>query len=506
MFSKEKFKKNLRSSDNEPSELETYFQQFRNNIVGVNQTFQSPFGEKEIIYTDWTASGRLYRPIEEKMLNDFGPFIANTHTETSITGSAMTMAYHKARNIIKQHVNAGENDILITEGTGMTGVINKFQRILGLKVSENLKEYTTIPDAFKPIVFITHMEHHSNQTSWLETIADVEIIPCQESGLICFDSFEKLLVQYKDRPIKIASVTACSNVTGIRTDFYKIAKRIHLYGGLCFVDFACSAPYVKVDMHPKDGDSYLDAIFFSPHKFLGGPGTSGVLIFNKKLYKNMVPDNPGGGTVNYTNPWGDHDYIDDIETREDGGTPGFLQTFKIALSIQLKEKMGIDKMLDREHEINEVIFDKFANIPNLTILAGQHKERLGIFSFYIDNVHFNLIVKLLNDHFGVQTRGGCSCAGTYGHFLLHVDQHTSKNIEEQIIDGCLIERPGWIRMSIHPTLTNKEVLYICNSIEQVAKKYDVWSKDYEYDPIKNEYIHKSAKPIETSIVNNWFNS
>ena len=506
MFSKGNFKENAGLSKNSPAALEAYFQQFRNNIVGVNQTFHSPYGEKKIIYTDWTASGRLYRPIEEKMLNDFGPFIANTHTETSITGSTMTLAYHKARNIIKQHVNAGENDVLITEGTGMTGVINKFQRILGLKVSENLKEYTTIPDALKPIVFITHMEHHSNQTSWLETIADVEIIPCQESGLICFDSFEKLLIQYKERPIKIASVTACSNVTGIRTDFHKIAKRIHLYGGLCFVDFACSAPYVNVDMHPKETDSYLDAIFFSPHKFLGGPGTTGVLIFNKKLYKNMVPDNPGGGTVSYTNPWGDHDYIDDIETREDGGTPGFLQTIKIALSIKLKEKMGVEKMLAREHEINKVIFDKLSKIPNLTILAGQHEDRLGVFSFYIDNAHFNLIVKLLNDHFGVQTRGGCSCAGTYGHFLLHVDQHTSKNIEEQIIDGCLIERPGWIRMSIHPTLTDKEVLFICESIKQVAENYDVWGKDYEYDSIKNEYIHKSATPIETTIVNNWFNS
>ena len=265
--------------------LEIYFQQFRENIVGINQTFDAPLGLKPIIYTDWTASGRLYRPIEEKLLNEFGPFVANTHTETSITGSAMTMAYHKARSIIKKHVNASSDDVLITDGTGMTGVVNKFQRILGLKVSENLKNYTSVPDELRPIVFISHMEHHSNQTSWLETIANVEIIPCQDSGLICFDSFEKLLIKYKDRPIKIASVTACSNVTGIRTDYYKIAKIIHQNGGLCFVDFACSGPYVAIDMHPQDQESYLDAIFFSPHKFLGGPGTSGVLVFNKNLYK-----------------------------------------------------------------------------------------------------------------------------------------------------------------------------------------------------------------------------
>lgn len=491
-------------SKNFPSELETYFQQFRKHIVGVNQTFQSPFGEKKIIYTDWTASGRLYRPIEEKILNEFGPFVANTHTETSITGSVMTIAYHKARNIIKQHVNASEDDVLITDGSGMTGVVNKFQRILGLKVSENLKEHTTVPEALKPIVFITHMEHHSNQTSWLETIANVEIIPCQDSGLICFESFEKLLKKYKERPIKIASVTACSNVTGIRTDYHKIAKMTHQYGGLCFVDFACSAPYVKIDMHPNDEESFLDAIFFSPHKFLGGPGTSGVLIFNKKLYKNIVPDNPGGGTVSYTNPWGDHDYVDDIEIREDGGTPGFLQTIKISLAIQLKEQMGIENMLAREHEINKIIFEKLSKIPNLNILAGQHKNRLGVFSFYLENVHFNLIVKLLNDRFGVQTRGGCSCAGTYGHFLLHVDQQTSKSIEEKIIGGCLIERPGWIRMSIHPTITNQEVIFVCESIKQVAENHEVWGKDYAYDASKNEFIHKKAKSVETDIVDNWF--
>ncbi|WP_299528147.1 aminotransferase class V-fold PLP-dependent enzyme [uncultured Lutibacter sp.] len=490
----------------QPSELETYFQQFRKNIVGIGHTFQSPFGEKEIIYTDWTASGRFYRPIEEKILNEFGPFIANTHTETSITGSAMTMAYHKARNIIKQHVNASKDDVLIADGAGMTGVVNKFQRILGLKVSENLKNHTTVPDELRPIVFISHMEHHSNQTSWLETIANVEIIPCQDSGLICFDSFEKLLIKYKDRPIKIASVTACSNVTGIRTNYYKMAKIIHQHGGLCFVDFACSAPYVHIDMHPKDEESYLDAIFFSPHKFLGGPGSSGVLVFNKKLYKNLIPDNPGGGTVNYTNPWGDHDYVDDIETREDGGTPGFLQTIKTALSIQLKEKMGVENIIEREHEINKIVFEKLTKIPNLNILAAQHTDRLGIFSFYIKNVHFNLIVKLLNDRFGVQTRGGCSCAGTYGHFLLHVDQQTSKGIEKKILEGCMVERPGWIRMSIHPTITNNEVLYVCESIKQVAENYEEWAKDYTYNSIKNEYIHNTANPIEIELVNKWFES
>lgn len=483
--------------------LEKYFKAFRKNIIGINQTFQSPYGEKIIIYTDWTASGRLYRPIEEKILEEFGPFVANTHTETSITGAAMTMAYHKAREIIKKHINANDNDVLITYGTGMTGVINKFQRILGLKIAENLQPFTQVPPALKPLVFISHMEHHSNQTSWLETIADVMIIPCQESGLICFENFRRLLKEHQDRPIKIASITACSNVTGIKTDYHKVAEIIHQYNGVCFVDFACSAPYVPMDMHPDD-ERYLDAIFFSPHKFLGGPGTSGVLVFNKNLYHNMIPDNPGGGTVNYTNPWGDRDYIEDIETREDGGTPGFLQTIKIALAIQLKEEMDPKKIEAREEEINTIVFERLSAIPNLHLLAEQHKNRLGIFSFFIDDAHYNLIVKLLNDRFGIQTRGGCSCAGTYGHYLLHVDIQTSKAIEHKIIEGCLIDRPGWVRMSIHPTITNEEVAFICESIQLTAQNFKTWKEDYEYHAANNEFIHKSGVKIEEELVKKWF--
>ncbi len=483
--------------------LENYFKKYRENIVGINKTFTSPYGEKRIIYTDWTASGRLYRPIEEKLLNEFGPFVANTHTETSVTGSVMTKAYHKARQIIKKHVNANDDDILITQGSGMTGVVNKFQRILGLRISDNLKQYTTVPEALKPIVFITHMEHHSNQTSWLETIADVEIIPHCDKGLVCLDSFNKLLKKYENRNIKIASVTACSNVTGIQPKVYEIAKLIHQHKGLCFVDYACSAPYVHIDMH-KDNQAYFDAIFFSPHKFLGGPASSGVLIFNEKLYKNTIPDNPGGGTVSWTNPWGEHSYINDIEVREDGGTPAFLQTIKIALAIKLKEAMGVENILHREHEINAIIFNKLSVIPNIHILAKQHTERLGVFSFYIDDLHFNLGVKILNDRFGIQTRGGCSCAGTYGHYLLHVDQITSHELVDKIADGCLIDKPGWIRMSIHPTSTNKEIEFVCDSIIALAKNHTDWRKDYNYDSNSNEFKHVSNLNIEETIIKDWF--
>ena len=487
------------------NDLEAYFSPFRSQILGIDKTIVTPYGEKQLIYADWTASGRMYKDIEEKFLNEIGPFVANTHTETTFTGSSMTLAYHEARNIIKRHVNAGADDILITTGTGMTGAVNKFQRILGLKVSENLKDHTEIPEEKRPLVFVSHMEHHSNQTSWLETIAKVVVVPCDEQGLICLKSFEELLQEHQNHPIKIASVTAASNVTGIRTNYHEIAALIHNYNGLCFVDFACSAPYVSIDMHPANEEEYLDAIFFSPHKFLGGPGTSGVLVFNKKLYKNMIPDNPGGGTVKYTNPWGDHDYIDNIEDREDGGTPGFLQAIKIALSIRLKDAMGVNNILEREHQLNARIFSKLEKIGNLNILAGQHKDRLGIFSFYVENAHYNLIVKLLNDRFGVQTRGGCSCAGTYGHFLLNVDQSTSKAIEQKILGGCMIERPGWIRMSIHPTMTDAEADYICDAIAAVAANVEEWAKDYEYHASENEYRHKADARVEKSLVKQWFN-
>ena len=440
----------------------------------------------------------------KKLMNAFGPFVANTHTETTVSGTAMTKAYHHARNVIKNHVNANQNDVLITDGAGMTGVVNKFQRILGIKVPENLKDFVAIPAEKKPVVFISHMEHHSNHTSWLETIADVEVIPSTEDGLFSLENLTILLEKYKERTLKIASITSCSNVTGIRTPYHEAAKLMHQHHGVCFVDFACSGPYVSIDMHPEDKEAYLDAIFFSPHKFLGGPGTSGVLVFNKKLYNNMVPDCPGGGTVSWTNPWGEHKYIDNIEDREDGGTPGFLQVIKTALAIQLKDEMGIDNILKREHEMVDSIFESLQNIANIKILAAQHQERLGVISFFIDDLHFNLGVKLLNDRFGIQTRGGCSCAGTYGHFLLHVDQETSNKLVCDISLGDLIRKPGWIRMSIHPTNTSAEIAIVCEAIQSLAKNHKEWALEYQYNSETNEFVHQNATPFEDQLVAQWF--
>ncbi len=452
--------------------METYFQSFRKNIIGIHQTFINAEGkELPILYSDWIASGRLYEPIERQLLEKIYPFVANTHTETNITGSCMTQAYHEALQIIKTHVGASTEDAIISSNSGMTGVVNKLQRILGLKIHEKHQSFIHLAEEDRPIVFITHMEHHSNQTSWLETTADVEIIAPTNEGLVDLENFAKLLKKYAHRKTKIAAITSCSNVTRIFTPYYQIAEMIHKEGGYCFVDFACSAPYVDIKMHPTNAMQSLDAIFFSPHKFLGGPGTTGILVFNKKLYQNQIPDNPGGGTVDWTNPWGEHKYIDDIEAREDGGTPAFLQTIKVALCIKLKEKMGVQNILAREKEQLHYVWDRLTQIKNLHVLAPNIKERLGVLSFYIDDLHYNQGVEILNDQFGIQVRGGCSCAGTYGHYLLHVSPEQSRQITSKINIGDYSLKPGWIRLSLHPTMTNQELVYICEAIESLAKNH-----------------------------------
>ncbi len=472
--------------------LEEYFTPYRNNIVGYNQTFNSPYGEQRIVYADWTASGRLYHPIERLLLERFGPYVGNTHSESSATGRAMTLAYHEAHRILKTHANAGPDDLIISTGTGMTGVMNKFQRILGLKAPQGLRHYIDIPERERPVVFVTHMEHHSNHTSWYETIADVVVIPPDPNGIVDLTALEALLYEYRERAVKIGSFTACSNVTGVFTTYHEMARLMHRAGGVAFIDFAASAPYVNIDMHPSDPEAQLDAVFWSPHKFLGGPGSSGVLIFNNALYRNTVPDDSGGGTVNWTNPWGTYSFIDDIEAREDAGTPGFLQTIKAALTVQLKMEMGVEAMRKREEMLVAHVMDTLQAVPRVHVLAPTLQHRLAIFSFYVEDLHYNLIVQLLNDRFGVQARGGCSCAGTYGHYLLHVDPTRSRLITEHIDHGDLSEKPGWVRLSFHPTATMAEINHAIHAVQEIVANAETWSQDYTYSSVTNEFTHRSG--------------
>ena len=485
--------------------LEEYFDKFRRNIIGIDQHFDTPFGTKPIIYADWTASGRMYGPIEERLRHDIMPFVGNTHTESTVTGATMTNAYHKALNLIKVHVGAADSDVIISSNAGMTGVVNKFQRILGLKVHEKYKPDVHIDPSDKPIVFCTHMEHHSNQTSWIETVADLCVIPPNDEGLVEPENLRALLEKYADRKVKIAAVTSCSNVTGIITPYYELAEIMHEHGGLCFVDFAASAPYIDINMHPEKPEQRLDAIYFSPHKFLGGPGGTGILVFDSELYQNKVPDNPGGGTVDWTNPWGQHKYVDEIEAREDGGTPPFLQTIKVALAVRLKEEMGVRNILKREHELLDILWNGVKDIPNLHILAPDQDKRLGILSIYIDDLHYNLATRILNDRFGIQARGGCSCAGTYGHYLLHVTPEHSHEITCLIDHGDHSRKPGWVRLSIHPTMTDEEMHYIVDAVRQLRDNHEKWSRDYVYDLHTNEFRHKDESDIERTRPEAWLN-
>jgi len=498
------------------SELEIYFNRFREFIVGIDNYIETPYGKKKLVYADWIASGRLYSPIEKKLSDDIGPMVGNTHSESTATGTAMTNAYHLAQRIVKDHVNADEDDILIFTGTGMTSALAKLQRMLGLKIPEQAVNFCAysdgtnemkckdIPNKNRPVVFITHTEHHSNHTSWFETLADVVVLEPGPGLTVDPESLRKEIIRYKDRPLLIGSFTACSNVTGYIPPFRELAKIMHEYNGYCFIDFAASAPYVDIDMHPSDPAMQLDAIFFSPHKFLGGPGSAGVLIFSKKLYKNNIPDTPGGGTVKWTNRWGGYSYITDIEVKEDGGTPGFLQGIKAGLVIKLKEKMGAQKIHLREKELTDLAFSKLQNIKGLHILADNITERLGVFSFYLDNIHHNLATRLLNDRFGIQLRGGCSCAGTYGHFLLDVDVKLSKEITDKIDEGDLSMKPGWIRLSLHPTMTNEELIFVIDAIREVSENVDKWGEDYLYDKQTNEFCHKSYPQKKTADFAEWF--
>jgi selenocysteine lyase/cysteine desulfurase len=342
------------------------------------------------------------------------------------------------------------------------------------------------------------MEHHSNHTTWLETICDVEIISPNDTGEVDLAYFETLVQRYANRKTKIASVTACSNVTGVYTPYKKIAAIIHKHGGYCFVDFACSAPYTEINMNPAEKDEYLDAIFFSPHKFLGGPGSAGILVFKKKLYHNVTPDHPGGGTVVWTSPYEKHVYKADIESREDGGTPGFIQTIRVAKAIELKEEMGVTNIQQREEELLERLWARVEKLDGVKILEPGIRHRQAILSLVFEDVHYHMVVKALNDMFGIQTRGGCSCAGTYGHHLYGLDHDASIHIKDEIVGGNPLVRIGWVRVSLHPTMLDAEIDYIADAIEFVAGNKALLKKLYQYDKVKKEfYLDENALQQET---------
>ncbi|MFQ3230151.1 aminotransferase class V-fold PLP-dependent enzyme [Reinekea sp.] len=457
------------------NDVETMWQRIHEQIIGEND---------DRLYADWTASGRLYQPIEDRISNTVGRYMANTHTEESVTGRTMTHWYQESVQHIKKHVNANSEDVLISVGNGMTGALAKLIRMLGWWAHENHKTSALSSMDDRPLVYITHREHHSNQTMWLESLAELRIIPSLAGDYIDIEWLEKDLAKEAHRKVKVASITAASNVTGIVTPYHKIAQIMHENGGLCFVDFAASAPYVDIDMHPSELES-LDAIYFSPHKFLGGPGTNGVLVFNGRLYTNDVPELPGGGTVVWTNPWGEHRFVSDVEQRESGGTPGILQTIKVAMVVKLKEEMGVENILAKEKLINSEFFARLHGIEGVQVLSGHHRDRLSIFSIIFEQVDYHQAVTILSEQYGIETRGGCACAGTYGHHLLNIDHCMSNKITDEISEEHQESKPGWVRVSFHPSMSIADVHRIADAIAEVATGKATNTNSLNFAPVPN---------------------
>jgi len=451
----------------------------RQSVIGENQPIQTPFGTKPLVYADYTASGRSLTLIEDFIRDKVLPYYANTHTETSFTGAQTTALREQAREQIRSSLNGGEDDNVIFCGPGATAAINKLIDILNLRLPADLSTrydlQQQIPEDQRPVVFIGSYEHHSNELPWRESIAKLVVIPLDDKGLLDLDYLEQQLATYQDRDIKIGSFSAASNVTGLKTDVDKITRMLHQYGFWSFWDYAAAGPYVGIDItgnHTDEGDSHKDAIFLSPHKYIGGPGTPGILVVKKHLVRNSVPAIIGGGTVVYVTPE-DHLYLEDHERREEGGTPAIVESIRAGLVFKLQQTVGTDNIEQLEHDFVKRALARWQSCENIEILGNPNAERLSIVSMRIKylgkDLHYGFAVALLNDLFGIQARGGCSCAGPYGHVLLGMDMAHSKALEAEIRTGQMVMRPGWIRLNFNYFIDESSFEYIVRAIELVAE-------------------------------------
>jgi selenocysteine lyase/cysteine desulfurase len=483
--------------------------EIRKQIVGNDLLFDTPFGERHMLYIDYTASGRGIKIIEDKIYNILKTY-ANTHTEDDFSGKYLTHLLHQAEIRIKEIVNAGENGKIIFTGSGTTGALKRLQEILGIYLPpvtlESInKAYNVTEDKDKevlekncPVVFIGPYEHHSNELMWRESYVEVVVINLDNNGMIDLNDLKEKLKdpKYKNRQ-KFASISACSNVTGVLTEVYDIAQICHEYDTLIFFDFAAIAPYRKIDMN-KDEKSYFDGIIFSPHKFLGGPGSCGVLVFNEKIYrKDLPPTTAGGGTVHYVG-FKDQDYYEDIEMREKAGTPPILQAIKAALVLDLKEKIGVDIIHKIEEEYKEYFIKKLKEIQNVQIIGDiSSDKKIPIISFNIAHknrvLHPKFVSKLLNDLFGIQSRAGCMCAGPYGHHLLNINLEISLKYRKMILKGFEGIKPGWVRLNLHYSLSRLDIDYIINTIKFIAKFGYLFLQKYEFDMKTSEWKYIGYK-------------